>query len=84
MGDKGVDVVTMSRRCRRGVVGDGVEVDHGIASNHVGQLRSDVFRGSSLKVLGFLVHFKVVCLVIRRWGLECGWEGVGQAVCRGA
>ena len=82
--DMGVDGVKMPRRCRRGVVGDGVEIDHGIPGNHVGQLRCDVFRGSSLKVLGFLVHFKVVCLVVRRWGLECGWERVGQAGCRRA
>ena len=53
----GVDGVTVPRRCRRGVVNDGVEVDHGIPSNHVGQLWCDVFRGSSLKVLGFLIHF---------------------------
>ena len=82
--DMGVDGVTVPRRCRRGVVGDVVEVDHGIPSNHVGQLRCDVFRGSSLNVLGFLIHFKVVCRVVRRWGLECGWERVGQAGCRGA
>ena len=82
--DMGVDGVTMPRRCRRGVVGDGVKINHGIPSNHVGQLRCDVFRGSSLKVLGFLVHFKVVCRVVRRWRLECGWEMVGQAGCRRA
>ena len=82
--DMGVYGVTVPRRCRRGDVSDGVEVDPGIPSNHVGQLRCDVFRGSSLKVLGLLVHFKVVCRVVRRCGLECGWEWVGQAVCRGA
>ena len=82
--DIGVDGVAVSRRCRRGVVSDGVEVDHGIPSNHVGQLLCDVFRGSFLKVLGFLVHFEVVCRVVRRWRLECGWERVGQAGCRRA
>ena len=79
----GVDGVTMPRRCLRGVVSDVVDVDHGIPSNYVGQLRCD-FRGSLLKVLGFLIHFKVVCRVVRRWGLECGWEMVGQAGCRRA
>ena len=84
LGDMGVDGVTMSRRCQRGVVGDGVEVNHGISGNHVGQLWCNVFRGSSLQVLGFLVHFEVVCRVVRQWRFECGWERVGQAGCRGA
>ena len=35
LGDVGVDGVAMSRRCRRGVVGDVVEIDHGIPGNHV-------------------------------------------------
>ena len=82
--DMGVDGVTMPRRCRRGVVGYGVEVDHGILSNHVGQFWCDVFRGSSLNVLGFMIHFKFVCRVVRRRGLECGWEGVGHAMWSGA
>ena len=30
LGDMGVDGMTVSRCCRRGVVGNGVEVDHGI------------------------------------------------------
>ena len=42
--DIGVDRVTMSRRCRCGIVGDGVEVYHGVSSNHVEPLLSDVFR----------------------------------------
>ena len=42
--DMGVDGVTMSRCCRRGVVGNGVEVDHGVSGDHVKLLRGDVFR----------------------------------------
>ena len=68
-----VDGVTMPRRGRCGVVGDGMEVDHSISSDHVELLRSDIFRGSSLEVLGFLVQLEVVCWVIGWWGLECGW-----------
>ena len=55
--DMGIHGVTMSCRCRRGVVGNGVEVDHGISGDHVVLLRSDVFRGSSFEVLSFLVPF---------------------------
>ena len=33
--DMGVAVVTVPRCCRCGVVGDGVEVYHGVPSNHV-------------------------------------------------
>ena len=33
-----------------------------------------------LEVLGFLVHFEVVCRVIRRRRLECGWERSGMRV----
>ena len=84
LGDMGVDGVTMSRCCRRGVVGNVVEVNHGISGNHVGQLWCNVIRDSSLQVLGFLVHFEVVCRVIGRWRLECGWDGVGHTGCRGA
>ena len=76
--------MTMPRRCRCGVVGDVVEVYHGVPSNHERQFRCNVFLGSSLKVLGFLVHFEVVYRVVRRWRLECGWERVGQTGCRGA
>ena len=82
--DMGVDGVTMPRRCRRGVVGCGVDVDNGVPSNYVRQLRCDIFRGSSFEVLSFLVHFEVVCRVIRRGRLECGWEWVGHAGCRWA
>ena len=46
LGDMGVHGVTMSRRCRRGVVGNGVKVDHGISGDHVELLWGDVFRGS--------------------------------------
>ena len=84
MWDVGVDRVTMSGRCRRGVVGNGVEVDHGVSGDHVELLRGDVFRGSSFEVLGFLVHLEVVCRVIGWWGLECGWERVGHATWRWA
>ena len=59
-----VDGVTMARCGRCGVVGDGVEVDHGISSDHVKLLWGDVLRRSSLEVLGFLVHLEVVCWVI--------------------
>ena len=55
--DVGIDGVTMSCRCRRGVVGNGVDIDHGIPGNHVVLLWGDVFRGSSLEVLSFLVPF---------------------------
>ena len=82
--DMGVDGVTVPRRCRCGVVGDVVEVYHGVPSNHVRQLRCNVFCGSSLEVLGFLVQFEVVCRVIGRWEFECGWERVGHASCHGA
>ena len=70
----GVDGVTMSRRCRRGVVGNGMDVDHGVPSDHVKVLWGDVLRGSSFEVLGFLVPFEVMRRVVGRWGLESGWE----------
>ena len=72
--DVGIDVVTMSCRCRRGVVGNGVEVDHGVSGDHVELLVGNVFRGSSFEVLGFLVPLEVVRRVVGRWGLEGGWE----------
>ena len=62
----GVDGVTMSRRCRRGVVGNGVKVDHGVSGDHVELLWGDVFRGSSFEVLGFLVPFEVMRRVFGR------------------
>ena len=55
--DMGVDGVTMSCRCRRGVVGNGVEVDHSVSGDHVMLLWGDVLRGSSFEVLSFLVPF---------------------------
>ena len=64
LGNMGVDGVMVSRRRRRGIVGDGVEVDHGVSGDHVKLLWGDVFRGSSLEVLGFLVHLEVVSWVI--------------------
>ena len=70
----GVDGVTMSRRCRRGVVGNGMKVDHGVPGDHVKVLWGDVLRGSSFEVLGFLVPFEVMYRVVGRWGLEGGWE----------
>ena len=72
--DMGVDGVTMSRCCRRGIVGYGMEVDHGVPGDHVKVLWGDVIRGSSFEVLGFLVPFEVVRRVVGRWGLEGGWE----------
>ena len=69
--DMGINGVTVPCRCRCGLVGDGVKVDHGISS--VEPLRGDVFWGSSLEVLGFLVHLVVVCWVIGWWVLENGW-----------
>ena len=64
LGNMGVDGVMVSRRRRRGIVGDGVEVDHGVSGDHVKLLWGDIFRGSSLEVLGFLVHLEVVSWVI--------------------
>ena len=84
MGDVGVDGVTMSCRCRRGVVGNGVKADHGISGDHVVLLWGDVFRGSSFEVLGFPVPFEIMCRVVRRRGLECGWEGLWHASWGGA
>ena len=64
LGNMCVDGVMVSRRRRRGIVGDGVKVDHGVSGDHVKLLWGDVFRGSSLEVLGFLVHLEVVSWVI--------------------
>ena len=66
----GIDGVVVSRCCRRGIVGNVVEVDHGVPGDYVKLLWGDVFRGSSLEVLGFLLHFEVVCCVVGKWGLE--------------
>ena len=60
----GVDRVVVSCRCRCGIIGDGVKIDHGVSGDHVKLLWGDVFRGSSLEVLGFLVHLEVVSWVI--------------------
>ena len=77
MWDVGVDGVTMSCCGRRGVIGNGVEVDHGVSGDHIVLLRSDVFRGSFFEVLGFLVPLEVVCWVVG-WGrLKSCWKGVG-------
>ena len=73
----GVDGVTMSRRCRRGVVGNGVKVDHGVSGDHVMLLWGNVLRGSSFEVLRFLVPFEIMSLVVGRWWLESSREGVG-------
>ena len=64
MGNVGIDGVMVSCCRRRGIVGDGVKVDHGVSGDHVKLLWGDVFRGSSLEVLGFLVHLEVVSWVI--------------------
>ena len=61
----GIDGVVVSRCYRRGIVGNGVEINHGVPGDHVKLLWGDVFRGSSLEVLGFLIMFEVVSLVIR-------------------
>ena len=74
MWDVGVDGVTMSCRCRRGVVGNGVEVDHGVSGDHIELLRGDVLRGSFFEVLGFLVPFEVMYRVVGRRRLEGSWE----------
>ena len=73
-----------SRCCWCGVIGDGVEVDHGVSGDHVMLLRGDVFRGSSFDVLGFLVPFEIVCRVVRRRWLEGGWEWFGSTRLGGA
>ena len=70
---RGVDGVPVARCRRGGIVGEVVGVDHGIPSDYILQLRCDVFWGSSLDVLGFLIPFEVVCCVIGWWWLECGW-----------
>ena len=44
LGDMGVDGVTMSLCCRRGVVGNGVNIDHGISGDHMELLWGDIFR----------------------------------------
>ena len=76
-------MVTVPRRCRRGVVSDGVKVDHGVPGNHVILLWGDVLRGSSFKVLRFLVPFEIVSRVVGRWGLEGGWLWFGSSRLRG-
>ena len=79
LGDMGVDWVSVTRCCRGGIVGEVVEVDHGFPSDHIGQLRCDVFCGSSIEVLGFLVQLEIVCWVIGWWWLKCDWEWFGHA-----
>ena len=60
-------------RCRCcGIVGEVVEVDHGIPGDNMCELRCDILNGSSLEVFGFMIKFEVVSWVIRMWGLECG------------
>ena len=71
--DMGVDRVPVSRCRRCGVVGDGMEIDNGVPGNHISELRCEVFRRSSLEVLGFLVKLEIVRWVIGWWWLECGW-----------
>ena len=67
-------------RCRLGgVIGEGVGEDNGIPGHHVVELRCDVFLGSSLEVLGFLVKLEIVFMVVGLCGLECGWEGFWHA-----
>ena len=60
----GVDRVVVSCCRRRGIVVDGVKVDHGVSGDHVKLLWGDVFRGSFLEVLCFMVHLEVVSWVV--------------------
>ena len=41
-----------------------MEVDNGIPGHHVIELPCDVFRGSSLEVIGLLVKFEIMIRVI--------------------
>ena len=60
----GINLVPVTR-CQRGAVaGELVDVDNGITGDNFGELRCEVLRGSSLEVLGFLVHLEVVSWVI--------------------
>ena len=69
----GINLVSATSCCRSSVVVEGMEVDNGIPGDHVGELRCNIFRGSSLEVLGFLVELELMCWVVGRWWLECGW-----------
>jgi len=81
--DMGVDGVTMPRRCRCGIIGDGVEVYHGVPSNHVRQLRCDIFRGSSFEVLSFLVHLRSCAGSLDDGGWNVVGRGSGMRVAAG-
>ena len=59
-----VDMVAVYRSCRGCVVGEWVKVNDSVPGHHVVELWCDVFRGCTLKVLGFLVKAKVVCRVV--------------------
>ena len=64
--------------CRRGgIVCEVVEVDHGIPFDNVGQLRCDIFWGSSFEVLGFLVQLEIVCSVLGCTKVQ-KWEVFGR------
>ena len=73
MWDVGVDGVPVTCCRWGGIVGEWMEVDNGIPGDHVGELRCNVFRGSSLEVLGFLVELEVMRRVVGWLWLERGW-----------
>ena len=75
LGNMGVDRVVVSSSCQCCVVGELVKVNDSVPGHHVVELLCDVFRGCTLKVLGFLVKAKVVCRVVGARGLERGWKG---------
>ena len=60
-----------------------VEIDNGVPGDHIGELRCDILRGSSLEVISFLVVLEVMRWAVGGWLLECGWEGFGHAMCCG-
>ena len=69
----GINLVSVTRCCRSSDVVEWMDVDNGIPGDHVVELWCNIFRGSSLDVLGFLVELEIMCWVVGRWWLECGW-----------
>ena len=69
----GVDRMSVSRCRRNSVVREGVEINDGVQGDHVEELRCNIFWGSSLEVLGFLVEPEIMCLVVGWYCLESGW-----------
>ena len=68
-----INRVSVTRCCRSSVVGEWMDVDDGIQGDHVEELRCNIFWGSSLEVLGFLVEPEIMCLVVGWYCLESGW-----------